>query len=608
MKIGVYPQKDNYVYVYVPDENKASDLAIVMRKKGFPYVFMEGPGVSFKYLSRTQLFGLVGLLYEFHPYFDIDIETELTISEKVLGPLKLRDILLDILWSQTEDIQGIFPKLQRILNNNKGIEQVNDILANPTKYVKFPLYPHQEEALIEAAFRSNFGLFFEMRLGKTITAYLIAKIWNILHGNNKFLIVSPISALESWSKEVQNMVNPDEFRVINLSLAKKQDKILDDLLAEDENSDNGQITFLIVHYEIWRTKLFDKLKKLTDKWSWSNSGLCLILDEAHKLKNVNAQVHKEFAIIGSYARRILALTGTPVGNGLEDVFGLAKSMRVTHALDTYTITDFRKKYMVQINNMWWIPKKDMDKYVLGVMSDYAISASQKDVFKSQVLQKEIRHYELTKHQRSLYLDVMNGIIQDLENNIITVENALVESLKLLQICSGFVIHEGTKIMEFPTAKDEILLDLLETFDKEQFIVWTIFNEESLKIARLLAKEGISFEVIKGDTSAQKRVEILSRFRQGDFKVLVSKATILGAGVDLSNAKVSVFYSRDYSYINRDQALSRQLHPAASGVYVVYDLVGSGTIEERILDIVEKKQEINTLLKDLSSFKKFVEVV
>lgn len=602
--IDVYPLGE-YAHIDLNDQNKASELAIVLRKYGFKMAFRERLGTSFLFLDRSQLFGLFSTLYEFRNYFNIQLE-DLNIDPDILGPLQAKDLILDTLWSMNENIEAVFPQIRKVLNNDQGIEKVNYILNHPEEFVKFALYPHQEEALIEAAMRSNFGLFFEMRLGKTITAYLIALIWNILHGNDKFLVVSPISALESWSREVNNLTKPEKFRVINFSLTKKQDELLDTLLNESDDNPDGTITFLIIHYEIWRAKIFRKLNELLKKWMFSPNGLCLILDEAHKLKNVASKVHKTFAAIGNYSRRILALTGTPAGNGLEDVFGLAKSMRVNHALHAYTLKTFREKYMTQINNMWWVPKSGSEEYVLGILSDYAISASQKEVFKKQILQKEIRHYELTKHQRSLYNEVLQGIIRDLENNIITVENALVESLKLLQICSGFVIHEGEKLMEFPTEKDELLLDLLNTYDKEQFIIWTIFNEESEKLSRLLQENHVSFEVIDGSTPAQKRVEILNNFRAGGFRVLISKATILGAGVDLSNARISVFYSRDYSYINRDQALSRQLHPAASGVYVVYDLVGSGTIEEKILDAVERKQQINSMLKDLASFKKFVE--
>jgi len=507
------------------------------------------------------------------------------------------DLYIDSAYRHNKDLGFFFNKeflysaykrenVKKALEFLKKVENVENI--------PFKLMPHQEAAVIDGLPRSHYGIFFEMRLGKTITALVLSIFWCYLYDNVKtILVLAPLSAVETWEREAKRIKEP--INIINLPFMNgKNGKEIE--LKENE------INLIITNYEYLRTKkaptLLSKLKV---------GEFILILDEGHRVKNVNTKTHKLSYMLSSKARKVLLLTGTPLGSGLEDIYGIAKCLHSEYLLGVRSLTEFRKTYMFPVGDKFWKPKKESYDRIIKSIAKFSISAKQSDVFKEATVQKEVLHYRLNSTQKKYYDSIKEGILAELEDGVITINNALVESMKLLQVLSGFVIipeEPKPRIEYFETEKEKLLLDIFEDYT-DQAVVWIIFDEEERRLLELFKRYKIPARAISGSTPPSKRSEILRDFHNGVFRVLISKASILGAGIDLSNAKLSIFYSRDYSYINRHQALSRQLNLNKPGVYTVIDLVGANTIDERVLDVIESKEDLTTRIKDATSFKKLL---
>jgi len=505
------------------------------------------------------------------------------------------DLYIDSVYRYNKDLGFLFNKeLLYSAYKRENVKRALEFLkkVESAENIPFKLMPHQEAAIIDGIARTHYGIFFEMRLGKTITALVLSIFWCHLYNNVKtILVLAPLSAVETWEREAKRI--KEQINIINLPFMNgKNGKEIE--LKENE------INLIITNYEYLRTKkapmLLSKLKV---------GEYILILDEGHRVKNVNTKTHKLSYMLSSKARKVLLLTGTPLGSGLEDIYGIAKCLHSEYLLGVRSLTEFRKTYMFPVGDKFWKPKKESYDIIIKSIAKFSISAKQSDVFKEATVQKEVLHYKLNSTQKKYYDSIKEGILAELEDGVITINNALVESMKLLQVLSGFVIipeEPKPRIEHFDTGKEALLLDIFEDYTG-QAVVWIIFDEEERRLLELFKRYKISARAISGSTPPSKRSEILRDFHNGAFRVLISKASILGAGIDLSNAKLSIFYSRDYSYINRHQALSRQLNLNKPGVYTVIDLVGANTIDERVLEVIENKEDLTTRIKDATSFKK-----
>lgn len=156
----------------------------------------------------------------------------------------------------------------------------------------------------------SFNLFFEMGLGKTITAIEIIK--KIKH--NTILIVCPKSLIEMWAYEMQKHF-PEAVRVA----------------SPDGVYFAYKGAYYITNYENLR--------------SYPQT-LCpdiCVFDEVHKLKNAKSFTHKCIQRI-VYPGFTLRLTGTPITKDYMDLYGIMTCVD-TDTFINMTASQFQAKYV-----------------------------------------------------------------------------------------------------------------------------------------------------------------------------------------------------------------------------------------------------------------------
>ncbi len=460
-----------------------------------------------------------------------------------------------------------------------------------SKYTKIKLYPHQTIAIERALYQLGHGFFFEMRCGKTITSLVYASILHEKKLIKNVVVVAPLSALEGWKLEAEtNLIYPNNF----FNIRENHVENLEEKLNEDK------LNIIIFNYEFWRSNRWEEFLNAMPKLS----PFLMILDESHKVKDASTKAHRIYFSISEKARRTLLLSGTPYANSLEDLYSQGRFVRIQHLLGT-TLKMFRERYMYKVNNFFWKPKRGSEKDILNKFSKYSVSVKQEDVFPRLEVQQVVHHYDITKQQRDYYDEIVNRISTNILDGKLSVSNALVESLKLMEICSGFLkVPDSDDIVVGSPFKEDLLRDIVDTYiNQTQIVIWATFDYEVDKIAYILKKYRPI--VIDGRVALQKRESLLNAFRTKKTRILISKPSVLGLGVDLSTARLAIFYSRDFSLINRDQAISRLLHPAKKGVVTIVDFVAVNTIEERVLSILKRKMDVSAALKDAASFVRFL---
>lgn len=136
--------------------------------------------------------------------------------------------------------------------------------------------------------------------------------------------------------------------------------------------------------------------------------------------------------------------------------------------------------------------------------------------------------------------------------------ALQERILYSEIAKGF-LYRGKGTERIPSRKPGFVADLAraDLADGRQVLIWTKFDEESDILRELLADvEGL--ECLSGRTPKDRRPEVIERFRTGRTPLLISKAEILGYGLNFQNCASMIFSGFDDSYERFYQAVRRCL--------------------------------------------------
>lgn len=207
-------------------------------------------------------------------------------------------------------------------------------------------------------------------------------------------------------------------------------------------------------------------------------------------------------------------------------------------------------------------------------------------------------YELTKVQRAAYKKMKDEARLLLEDGSESPVNKLAALMKLAQICSGFAIEPGSGNLvriqpHLRTPKMELLKERLEDkdWDTGGTIIWARFREEQQQIEHMLQEIGLTYGVYNGSTSDDDRKRIVAEFESGELQVFLGQQRAGGTGITLVRADYVLYYSNTFSLEDRVQSEDRA-HRIGQGKKVVYeDLLGSHTIEPKVLQVLEDKQDI-----------------
>jgi hypothetical protein len=171
---------------------------------------------------------------------------------------------------------------------------------------------------------------------------------------------------------------------------------------------------------------------------------------------------------------------------------------------------------------------------------------------------EIREYELplAPAQR----EMMYGLLGPKGGLFNDDRLTLAERSRLSQLASGFLYRkvDGRQTAaRYESAKPIKVADLVagDVRDGRQVLVWTVFDEEGEIIPEYLPAD-VEHAVLSGKQSEAARDDLIRRFKAGDIPVLISKASLIGHGLNFQNCRSMVFSSFDDSFERMYQAIRR----------------------------------------------------
>ena len=134
-------------------------------------------------------------------------------------------------------------------------------------------------------------------------------------------------------------------------------------------------------------------------------------------------------------------------------------------------------------------------------------------------------------------------------------------------------HRAVAIASFPREKREVVARLLARHTGDRTLVFTATADDAYAIAT-----DNLIPVITAEVGRAERAEILTRYRDGRFRAIVS-ARVLNEGVDVPDAAVAILVAGALGEREYVQRIGRVLRPSPGKTAVAYDLVATGTLDD-----------------------------
>lgn len=201
------------------------------------------------------------------------------------------------------------------------------------------------------------------------------------------------------------------------------------------------------------------------------------------------------------------------------------------------------------------------------------------------------HIDMTPQQAKVYQEFHDKAMLELhDEDVLTASSEGVAVIR----CRQLLAHpEHMRIADWKpehNAKDQWLLDEI-TSQYETGLVFATLKPEQNRIRAVLEREGLRVAMINGDVSMTKRAEIDAKFQRGEIDWIVASPATAGVGFNWQRAAVVVFTSPSYMDDEIVQAYRRAIRGIRETPLPIYLPQYTGTVEDRILEIVEEKSRL-----------------
>ena len=465
------------------------------------------------------------------------------------------------IWGKVFDKEELhdfwLPKAAVIKDNT-----VKNVVIDYEKYSHRPPLNHQKEAIQKLVENKKFILADDMGLGKTTSTIIAA----LEAGSKKVLIICPATLKINWKREIENYSNKLVYIVEGKNFSTDSD-------------------FVIINYDI--IKNFHDPKKKDDSQVLLANFDLVIIDEAHYIKNAQAQRTKLINDIVKNVDRLWLLTGTPMTSRPIDYFNLLSLVD----------SPVSKNWMA---------------YVIRYCEGYQFKAGPRKVWN---VMGASNLEELRDRTSGTILRRLKENVLDLPDKIITPVYLKLKSKQYEEVMGDYYdwydknpdesksltvqFSKLTKVRQI--IADEKITQTIEIAENiieqdKKVIIFCNFTDSLNKITEHFGKTAVKLDGSMSKTSRQFSVD---QFQENPkVKVFVGNIKAAGVGITLTAAEAVIM--NDLSFLPSDHAQSedRAYRYGQKNNVLVYYPIFENTIEGIIYDILNnKKLVISTVMGD-----------
>jgi len=442
---------------------------------------------------------------------------------------------------------------------------------------------YQAEAVAWLRFLDQAGLggclALDMGLGKTPTmlAHVAA---TAAHGPT--LVVAPPAVVGNWAHEARRFTK--RLRVVVHH-------------GQNRTSERG-IAKMVAGADLVITTYGTAIRDIgaLEQIEWGK----VVLDEAQAIKNPTSETAQQLRRFDARSR--VALTGTPIENGLGDLWAIidwcnpglvgGRAQFISQLSPSGTGKDGAESALKALNGILVFRRTKAEPAIAEELPDRI---------------DELDHCAMTKEQIGLYQAVLDRLVLDTsEEDSNRKKGAVLAAITALkQICNHPEAYQPTgEPLDGRSGKltrlDEIVESVFEA--GERVLIFTHFATWGEKLATYLSqRHGRPVACYHGGLGRGARDELVRKFQSETgpgAMVLSLKAG--GTGLNLTAANHVVLYDRWWNPAVEDQARDRVWRIGQKSTVIAHRLVCPGTVDERVEEVVAGKRRIADLVLPKSS--------
>jgi superfamily II DNA or RNA helicase len=497
------------------------------------------------------------------------------------GSFRMSGIYGSYVQSSLSALDGIGIKatptwMERAKQQNEQ-ETVQDVALHPM--LKGTLRSYQQEGVNWLRFLENRGfcgiLADEMGLGKTLQTLAWIQLGRTEeeHQGKPALIICPTSLVENWSEEATKFTPNLKVLILHGTERHRRWKNI------------GKSDIVITSYALMRRDIEKHLE-----YTYSIA----ILDEAQHIKNRATQ--NALAAKRLKANHRLVLTGTPVENGVTDLWSIMDYLMPGYLGDH---KNFREYYELPILNGGNDGEQAQAK-LRRKLHPFLLRRLKKHVAKD--LPEKIERMapcKLTQDQHKVY----KQLLEDSKNKIADMvekegfNKSRMEILKTLlrlrQTCNHIDLLklEGVK-SKHPSAKMELFFELMnEALDsKHRVLVFSQFTSMLAILKKEMDERGIKYCYLDGST--KDRQDVVRKFNKDHtIPIFLMSLKAGGTGLNLTGADMVVHFDPWWNPAVEDQATDRAHRIGQKRTVYSVKLITKGTVEEKVVAMQQRKKGI-----------------
>ena len=316
----------------------------------------------------------------------------------------------------------------------------------------------------------------------------------------------------------------------------------------------------------------------------------VVLDEAQHIKN--RQTQNAQAVKAVRSRHRLVLTGTPLENSVLDLWSIFDFLMPGYL---GAAQDFRERYEIPIT-------RHKDAHAQGRLArrlrPFILRRLKRDVAPELPTKLEqVAMCDLTAEQTTVYQQILEASrkevfeavdAQGLARSRMVILNAL---LRLRQICCDLRLLKLEDASADNSGKLDMFLELLdEAIDGgHRILVFSQFVTMLSILKDRLKERELDFCYLDGSTP--NRAEVVTQFQQGTAPVFLISLKAGGVGLNLAAADTVIHFDPWWNPAVEDQATDRAHRIGQTRVVTSYKLITRNTVEEKILNLQQRKREI-----------------
>ncbi len=406
----------------------------------------------------------------------------------------------------------------------------------------------------------------DMGLGKTLQMITYLES---MKGRGTHLVITPASLLLNWQSELEKFNS--SLNVLSLYGTKEyRNEKIKSLLDYD---------VVITSYDYLRRDI-----ELYENISFHT----IILDEAQNIKN--PKTRNALCVKQLKSKQRFALSGTPIENSLAELWSIFDFL-MPHYLYHYSY--FLQNYEKPIVSLQDETKQEKLKQMI---SPFVLRRNKKDVLKELPEKIEqtlfMRFNEEEEKTYFAHLVQVNKSLQEkLKINQLGKIDILAMLTKLRQICQDSRLlydHSDT-----PSSKIKGCMELIHSLkeNNKKILLFSSFTSVLHLLEEQCHKEHISYYMLDGSMSKEKRKEMVDAFQNDQTTLFLISLKAGGSGLNLTSAQAVIHFDPWWNMSAQNQATDRAYRIGQKDTVQVFSLIMKNTIEEKILQLQKEKKNL-----------------